>query len=75
MSGTARSLDSSAAANRRSYSASGTLRDGTLIDVREIRSDDKSQLLEHFRSLIPEIATGPRSFVTSFESQVRPSSR
>jgi GNAT superfamily N-acetyltransferase len=39
------------ATHPRSYSARETLRDGTLIDVREIRPDDKSRLLEHFGSL------------------------
>jgi len=39
------------ATDPRSYSARETLRDGTVIEIRAIRPDDKSRLLEHFRSL------------------------
>jgi len=35
----------------RIYSERETLRDGTVIDIREIRPDDKLLLLDHFRNL------------------------
>ena len=55
---------------RRIYSTDETLRDGTVIGIREIRADDKLLLLDHFRRL-----TAHSSYLRFFSPRRRFSER